>query len=267
MRLSFDFICATSNGKGKGQSDITGPKAESPSTVYLSAVLRPDEVNPKRIELKRVDDRNDSHPETEQDSSRQLTPEFININVGVMRGEDMIHLETCTFVIRGQDVKGQMIYLPVRVGEVVGFIIPETSSAPVAVSASNVERSFASNAKSHKKKFIVKERGLFKRFNARQTGDSFGDDPRTFSIAPNAVLRISVDVKTMESVRTIAAFHSLSDVKSPESQEEEEGFVPSSCTTLLERPGSVENSPQNSHKSPACLYVSLLPFPQPRARP
>ena len=167
-------------------------KVNSLHTVYLSTQLRSD-----RNAVKKGRNRGNLN------GQQELKPEFININIGLKRGEEMIHLGTTTFVVRGHEVKGQMIDLPVRGGEVVGFIVPEKSS----VSLQSFEKAFASNGgSSANKKLVVKKTGMFRKFGGRHSGVfCFGEDPRTFGISKSAILRIAVDVRSMDKVQPIKA--------------------------------------------------------------
>jgi hypothetical protein len=98
-------------------------------------------------------------------------PKVINIQLGVARGKDLLHLGVATMVVDGTDVSGKQMDLPVRT------LLPG-------------EDDNSSNKGTPKRRGL---RRLFgKKSNALQS--AFASDEYDYMFTPNALLRVRVDV-------------------------------------------------------------------------
>ena len=156
----------------KPQKSTNGvPTNKSRRRLYFSTTLQKDDV-PGQPDLRQMlsadDDVSAMNPDSES-----FSPELINIELGVVRGEELLPLGVATLVVNGKDMSGKQMELPVR--------------------------TLPSDAVTNQKPRL-KRRGSLKRLFSRKaskTGQSsFAKDKDKYGFTPNAILRIRLDVSS-----------------------------------------------------------------------
>lgn len=146
-------------------------------------------------------------------SSALFSPEIVDVTVGVMKGEERLDLGVSSFVVSGQEVQGQRLDLPVRatVGKS-GAMRFGKGNVVVANSSLGDHQDSTVESSPKKKKgglrgklFGGSKKSAQKGEHRRSGSDSVvtlddeavgavGSDPRTYGMAPNATLRIHLDI-------------------------------------------------------------------------
>ena len=128
----------------------------------------------------------------QENESSTLSPELININIGVCKGQESIHFGVSTFVVSGQEMHGQILDLPVQRRSPVQSM--QKSSKEDTEREMRLSPSFSRSFSSIRTK-VSKTKPAFKSlFKMKSKDKSFKNHHEIYQLASNAILRIKVNV-------------------------------------------------------------------------
>lgn len=193
--------------------------SELPSTLGAASVFF--QITLTNEDGDHVEEMNDKKSPTE------LSPELVNINIGLTKGEETLHLGVATFVITGQEFVDHIVDVPMQ--------RRKAAQINTAANTNNATLSNGLRSKSPPKverSPLPSKKGIKHLFKFKGAKESslpkivcFKSCSQVYGVAPNATLRLKLDVISVETVNQksapdlpkVDASHSFSTVILPSS--------------------------------------------------